>query len=97
MFPGTLTLERLRAPLFFSFLQTRRNMDLRNSSAGRKMKCGRFCWFVFIGLAYAQSANPIKVTFSDAITGGLRVVIENDSPSVLTAIAFRVQRSQCQT
>jgi hypothetical protein len=52
------------------------------------MKYGLFCWFGCIGLAYAQSANPIKITITDASHGGTKVVIENDSTSVLTAIAF---------
>jgi hypothetical protein len=47
-----------------------------------------FCWFGPIGLAYAQSANPIKATIAETANGRTEAVLENNSTVVLTAVAF---------
>ena len=53
------------------------------------MQCAKLLfWCIPAVLASAQQPNPVKVTMTEFGNGGVRVVIENDSTTNLTAVAF---------
>jgi len=51
------------------------------------------CYIGFIGLAYTQSADPIKVTMTKGPRGETNIVFENNSNVMLTAVALSTANS----